>query len=103
MYNKNNLFLNNEKCKILWFNLIKNPIILNYFLSNSHLELVSNFNDFGVLFDSKLNLSYHTKLIKNKTMHILGFIKHSCKDFRDPFALKILYVLLFVQALNIAH
>jgi len=40
---------------------------------------------------SKLNFSYHIEFIKNKAMGILGLIKRSCKDFRDPFALKILY------------
>jgi hypothetical protein len=92
---ENNLFLNNERCKILRFNLIKNPIIFNYSFSNSHLELVSNFNDLGIIFDSKFNFSYHTEFIKNKAMHILGFIKRSCKDFHDPSVLKLLYYSLF--------
>jgi hypothetical protein len=70
------------------FNLIKNPIIFNYSIFNYNLKLVSNFMDLALIlwilrFDSKLNL--------NKTMRFLGFIKRSCKDFCDPFALKILY------------
>jgi len=87
----NDLFLNIEKCKVMRFNLIKNPIIFNYSISNSNLELVSNFKDLGIIFDFKLNFSYHTEFIKNKEMRILGFNKRSCKDFCDPFALKILY------------
>jgi len=73
------------------FNLIRNPIIFNYSISNYNLELVSNFKDLEIIFDSKLNFSYHTEFIKNKAMRILDFIKRSCEDFRDPFALKILY------------
>ncbi|KAF0762619.1 RNA-directed DNA polymerase from mobile element jockey [Aphis craccivora] len=68
-----------------------NPIIFNYSISNYNLELVSNFKDLEIIFDSKLNFSYHTEFIKNKAMRILDFIKRSCEDFRDPFALKILY------------
>jgi hypothetical protein len=71
------------------FNLIKKPIIFNY--SNSNLELVSNFKDLGIIFDSKLNFTYYTKFIKNKAMRIHSFIKRSCKDFCDSIALKILY------------
>jgi hypothetical protein len=71
------------------FNLIKNPIIFNYSVLNSNLELVSNFNDLGIIFDSKLNFSFHTELIKNKAMRILGFIKRACKHFCDPFTLKL--------------
>lgn len=42
----NYFFLNIQKCKVLQFNLIKNPVIFNYSLSNSYHELVSNFNNF---------------------------------------------------------
>jgi hypothetical protein len=73
------------------FNLIKNPIIFNYSISNSNLELVSNFEDLGIIFDSKLIFSYRTEFIKNKAMCILGFIKRSCKNVCKPFGLKILY------------
>lgn len=74
------------------FNLIKNPIIFNYSISKFKLELVSNFNDRGIVFDSKLNLSCHTKFIKNKAMRIFGSIKRSCKDFYDRyFCFEILY------------
>jgi hypothetical protein len=57
------------------FNFIKHPIIFNYSISNYNLELVSNFIDLGIIFDSKLNFSYHTKLIMNKAIRILGFTK----------------------------
>lgn len=82
------------------FNLIKNPFIFNYSISNSNLELVSNFKDLGIIFDSELNFSYHTEFIKNKAMRILGFIKRSCKDFCDPFALKIRYCSLVCSNLD---
>jgi len=66
------------------FNLIKNPIIFNYSISNSNLEIVSTFKDLGIIFNSKLNFSYHTEFIKNTAMRSLGFIKCSFNDFCDP-------------------
>jgi len=59
----NDLFLNIEKCKVMCFKLIKNPIIFNYSISNSNIELVSTFKDLGIILDSKLNFSYHNLLI----------------------------------------
>jgi hypothetical protein len=71
--------------------LIKTPIYFNYSISGSNLELVFNFKDLGVMFDSKLNFSNHTEMIKNKAMRNLGFIKRTCRSFNDPTALKTLY------------
>lgn len=85
------MIVNIRKYKILQFNLIKNLIIFNYSILSFYLKLVSNLNRLGVIFNLKLNFSYHTESIKNKAMRILGFIKHSCKDFRDLFTLKILH------------
>lgn len=73
------------------FNLINYPIFFNYSISNPYFELVSNFKDLGIIFYSKLHFSYHTKFIKNQAMRIFGFIKRSCKNFSDSFAIKILY------------
>jgi hypothetical protein len=83
------------------FNFIKNSIILNDSISNSNLELISNFNNLGIVSDSKLNFSYHTDLIKNKAIRILDVFKRSCKDFCDHFALKILYFSLVCS--NLEH
>lgn len=76
------------------YTLVKNPIIFNYFLTGQILDIVLNYKDFGILFDSKLNFSNHTKMIKNKAMRTLGFI-NPCKSFHDPLVLKILYRSLF--------
>jgi hypothetical protein len=73
------------------FYLIKNPINYNYSISASNIELVSQFKDLGIIFDSKLNFSPHTEMIKNKAMRNLGFIKRTCGSFIDPIPLKILY------------
>lgn len=59
---------------------------------NTPLFNLLNFNDLGIIFDSKLNLLYYIEFIKKKSMRIygLGLIGRSYKDFYNPFALKIL-------------
>jgi len=69
----------------------KNRIIFNYSIFGSPLPLVSNFKDLGVIFDPKFNFSHQIKMIKNKAMRNLGFIKITCHSFNDPTALKTLF------------
>lgn len=70
---------------------IKNPKCYHCTISDSNIELVSQFKDLGVIFDSKLNFSPYTEMVKNKAMRNLGFIKRTCGSFMDPIPLKILY------------
>jgi len=87
----NRLLLNIDKCKFMRFSLSKNIVNYNYSISNSYIELLTNFKDLGITFDSKLNFSAHTEMIKNKAMRNLGFIKRTCGSFRDPLSLKVLF------------
>lgn len=73
------------------FYLIKNPINFQYHISDSKIELVSDFKDLGIILDTKLNFSLHSEMIKNKAMRNLGFIKRTCGSFSDPIPLKLLY------------
>lgn len=72
--NINHLFLNINKCKCMQFYLIKTPINFQYSISNSNIELVSQFKDLDIIFSSKLHFSFHTEMIKNRDMSNLGFI-----------------------------
>jgi len=69
--NKNNLFLNIQKCKFMKFYLIKNPVNSQYSISGTNVELVNRFKDLGTIFDRKLNFSLHTEMIKNKAFRNL--------------------------------
>lgn len=73
------------------FYLIQNQTNFQYYISDYKIELVSNFKDLGVIFDSKLKFSLHSQMIKNKAMRNLGFIKRTCGSFTDPIPLKLLY------------
>jgi hypothetical protein len=48
--------------------------------------------DLGVLLDSKLTFSEHVDVTVSKARQMLGFIMRVGRDFRDPYALKTLYV-----------
>lgn len=48
--------------------LIKNPINFEYRIFDFKIKLVSEFKDLGIIFDSKLNFSLHSEMIKNKAM-----------------------------------
>jgi len=73
------------------FSLSKNVIDYNYSISNSYIELLTNFKNLGIIFDSKLNFSAHTEMIKNKAMRNLEFIKRTCGSFRDSLSLNVLF------------
>jgi len=44
----------------------------------------------GIIFDHKLSFSNRTKMIKNKEMRTLEFIKYECYSIQDPMSLKTL-------------
>jgi len=68
----------------------KNPINFQYYISNSKIELVSDFKYLGIIFDTKLNFSLHSEMIKNKAMRNLGFIKRTCGSLSNPIPRKLL-------------
>jgi len=54
-------------------------------------ELVSQFKDLEIIFDTKLKFIFRSETINNETVRDLGFIKRTCVSFPDPISLKILY------------
>jgi len=55
------------------------------------MDLVFDIKELGIIFDTKLNFSLLTEIIKNKAMRNLDFIKRTCCTFSDPFHLKMFY------------
>jgi hypothetical protein len=88
---KNDLCLNLKKCSTINFSMKKTTSILNYSLADISLLRVSIVNDLGVWFDVKLSFNDHVYFIRNKAFAKLGFLKRTCANFRDEFALKTLY------------
>ena len=62
----------------------KNSISANYAFDGYDLELVDNFQDLGVLLDSKLNFIAPVSMKINKARNALDFIKWWAKEFNDP-------------------
>lgn len=88
--NINQMALNLKKCKIMRF--VRNtPLTVNYFLGDYQVEIVENFQDLGILFDSKLNFVPHITTIINKARGTLGYIKRWAKEFNDPYITKTLF------------
>jgi ribonucleases P/MRP protein subunit RPP40 len=88
----NKLYLNVRKCKVIIFSRAKVQVTYDYSLNGQNLERVSVIRDLGVLMDSKLTFSKHVYVTVSKARQMLGIIMRVGRDFRDPYALKFLYV-----------
>ena len=62
-----------------------------YNIGNNVVERVDSFKDLGVLMDPKLSFNLHINKIINKASRTLGLIKRWAKEFKDPYATKLLY------------
>jgi hypothetical protein len=77
-------------------------VTYDYSLNGQNLERVSVIRDLGVIMDSKLTFSEHVDVTVSKARQMLGFIMRVGRDFRDPYALKSLYVSLVRSKLEYA-
>jgi hypothetical protein len=71
-------------------------------LGSSVLGRVETTTDLGVVLDSKLYFRAHIDATVAKSLAMLGFIKRLAGEFRDSYALKILYVSLLRPKLEYA-
>lgn len=85
--------LNINKCKYMVFTR-SIPIDGRYIMNDLHLEMVTTFNDLGVILDKKLDFRNHVSKTTNKAFGVLGFIKRWAKDFSDPYTTKQLFTTL---------
>jgi hypothetical protein len=102
-FDMNKLYLNVRKCKVIIFSRAKVQVTYDYSLNVQNLERVSVIRDLGVLMDSKLTFSEHVDMTVSKARQMLGFIMRVCRDFRDPYAPKSLYVSLVRSKLEYAN
>lgn len=87
----NNLKLNVDKCQIMKFSNRITPLQTLYFMNNSVLTEVSEINDLGIIFDSKLKFDTHIDAIVKKANSMLGFIFRSTSKFNDKSCIKYLF------------
>lgn len=88
---RNQLFFNCSKCSVMTFSLNRNPILYDYSMSGVVLNRNSILKDLGVLFDSKLTFIHHINSMVGGAFRMLGFIKRSCRYFRNSKAIIQLY------------
>jgi hypothetical protein len=79
------------KCKSLSVTRSRFTRHFQYELSGHRLDSVDSICDFGVVLDSKLNLTSHIDSLVVKASRILSYIRRIDKEFRDPYTLKTLY------------
>jgi len=92
---KNKLYLNVSKSKIITFTRMRVSILNTYFLNGIELERVNQVKDLGVYLDSSLSFNDHYVHIQNRASSMIGFIMRSCNYFDNPQALKSLYCSFF--------
>lgn len=89
---KNKLLLNVNKCKKMTFSRKRDLFDYNYKINNSELADSEVSLDLGIHLDKKLDFRFHIDFIVKKANKLLGLIKRQCKEFTDPYALKVLFV-----------
>ena len=83
------------KCFVITFTNKFNKIYpkTDYNINGSVLQRVVEAKDLGIIFDSRLTFTIHTKKVKNKANKMLGFIRRNSK-FLSAISLKTLYIAL---------
>ena len=88
---KNCLYLNVEKCFVSSYYRIKNPIMSTYSINSHILERKTVMKDLGVLFDTQLTFRDHYDYIISKSYSMLSFLKRTCKEMNNVYALRSVY------------
>ena len=99
----NLLNLNSSKCKQMTFT--RRPFLASpqsYQLCGAPLLSVEQFNDLGVLMDTKLTFNAHIDRMVCKSHNVLGLIKRWAKEFTDPYVTKLLFTSLVRPILEYA-
>lgn len=98
----NNMILNATKCTHIKFTKKKNIVASEYFLDNQSLSESVEVRDLGIFMDSKLSFTTHMDSIAKKSWRMLGFVKRTCKDFRNVYTILTLYNSLIRNTLEYA-
>lgn len=97
---KNHLEINLSKCCQVSYYKCRNPIFYKYSIDNHTLETLNEIKDLGVVFDSKFTFVNHINMIVPKAYALLAFIKRNCRDFVDPYTIKLVYMSIVLTKLE---
>ncbi|XP_015189814.1 PREDICTED: uncharacterized protein LOC107073634, partial [Polistes dominula] len=95
----NSLTLNVDKCHIVSFSRLLNPMQFNYLLKSVVLSRLDQCKDLGVIIDCKLCFQGHFDYITTRAYKMLGFIGRATVDFKDLNTLIYLYKSLVLSIL----
>lgn len=87
----NHLTLNINKCSVMSFYRILEPIRFTYKFYDEPLTFTTTVKDLGVLLDTKLRFDNHINTAINKAYRMLGFLIRQCKNFTNIKTLNILF------------
>ena len=85
---------NAKKCVVLQVKTRKRHHVasVDYKLGDHNLLSVASQNDLGIIVTNNLNWKMHINQMICKANRILGLIRHTCNDVKDPLTRKILYL-----------
>lgn len=66
-----------SKCKVIKFCKSRSNYRFDYNINGEILEVVSSFNDLGIIFTSDFDFSKHIEVIVSKANRTLGWIKRN--------------------------
>ena len=85
---------NIKKCKLMRISRKEQPLNTNLLMHDSSLDIISAFNDLGLLVSYNLSWNSHINRIVSNPIRILGLISRICKGLFDIAVLK---TLLFIS------
>ena len=87
----NSMDFNIKKYKLMRVSRKEQPLNANLLMHDSSLDIISEFNDLGLLVSYNLSWNSHINRIVSNPIRMLGLISHTCKGLFGIPALKTLY------------
>jgi len=91
---QNSLSLNINKCNVITFLRIDNPISFDYKINNCSNTRTTPIGDLGIIIDYNLSFTTHINTITKKSFKMLDFINRNTVNFKNINALKTLFFVL---------
>lgn len=98
----NKLPINEYKCKVMTFSRSQSKISYPYMINNVQLKVTNSCRDLGITFDCILTFTDHIAFITKSALRTLGFVIRATKNFKNPNAIKALYIALVCPKLEYA-
>ena len=83
--------LNQSKCTCLSFTRCTSPIETPYYLEHVPVKATESQKDLGILITPDLKWNLHLQSVISKASRMLGFVRRSCFEVKDPRVRKSMY------------